>query len=77
MCTNEDLKKHRDMLVGMRAIAADELSKQPGYDVTTWDAAVFTRIMERLRAEYGDVPGFNDALFTNTYYLVLGYVGGF
>ena len=39
--------------------------------------APFVRIQRRLRKRYGDVPGFEDALLTNTYYLVLGFVGGF
>ena len=77
ICTRADLQAAHDRLAGMRAIVREELRKQPGYDVTKWDPAAMVQIKERLVERYGDYPTFEEASLTNTYYLVLGYVGGF
>lgn len=77
LCTHEDLQNNHDLLVGVRAIVAEELRQQGGYDVTRWDPAAFTRLRRRLNEKYGHVQGFEEASLFNTYYLLLGYVGGF
>lgn len=77
LCTNADLKAYSDMLIRMRVVVAEELKAAGTYDATKIDTAGFTRIQQKLRAEFGGVEGFNDALLFNTYYLVLAYIGGF
>jgi len=77
LCTKEDLQRYHDMLVRMRAVTAEEIAKSGTHDAVKIETATFTRIQQRLRDEFGDVPGFNDALLFNTYYLVLADIGGF
>lgn len=77
LCTPQDLTATRERLIGIREIVAEELKTQPGYDVTKWDPAAFTRLRRKLNAKYGEVQGFEDASLMNTYYLLLGYIGGF
>jgi glyoxylase-like metal-dependent hydrolase (beta-lactamase superfamily II) len=77
LCTLADMQRYHDMIEGMGAIVDAELAAQGDYDVTAWDPQAMVDIQQAWREQYGDVPGFESAIITNSYYFVLAWIGGF